>query len=358
MIPIKRNHTVILILAAAVCIGCAGCGKKEQPAQKAVVQPVKTMVVGGSVSGTQTYPAKVSAANKVNLSFRVSGPLIELPVKEGDKVQKGELLARIDPRDFNTALEKEKAIYDNAKANFERYKELFDDGVIAAIEYDQRKTEFEVAQRKFEDAKSNLEDTNLRAPFEGQIGEKFVENYQDVQAKEPILSIHDISRVELMVDIPESEIARANKDNPGRFIAIFNAAPDKEYDLEIKEFNISADSLTQTYRATFIMDQPDGINVLPGMSATVKRYLPETEKKSAASCTVPFHAIVSDESGGSFVWLVDPETMTVHKQNVKLGTLAQTGDIIVTEGLSEGDRVVVAGVSQLHEGQKIQLLNK
>ena len=334
-----------------------GCGKKEETVEETVVQPVKTLVVNSKDSLTTSYPAILSAANKVELSFRVAGPLIELNVKEGDKVEKGQLIARIDPRDFEIAAQQEKANYRKAESDFERYRELYESGVAPAIEFDQKKTARDVAKSKLEQAELNLNYTYLKAPFTSMVGERFVENFQDVQSKEPIVSIHDLSQIELIIDVPENTVATYKEGNKGRFVAIFSSIPEKEFDLKIKEFNINADRVTQTYRATFIMDQPEETILLPGMTATVKRYLPISNRKSGKSYVVPFHAVASDENENPFVWVVDPKNFTVSKRSVKLGTISGSKNIEIIKGLSDGERIVTAGVSKLYDSQKIRLID-
>jgi len=351
---IKNRFGYILILMLILI--SSGCGKKEDPVEEAIVQPVKTIVVNSKDALTTSYPAILAAANKVELSFRVAGPLIELNVKEGDEVEKGQLIARIDPRDYEIAVQQEKANYRKAESDFERYRELYESGVAPAIEFDQKKTARDVAKSKLEQAELNLKYTFLKAPFKSMIGERFVENFQDVQAKEVIVSIHDISKIELIVDLPENTVATFKQNNKGRFVALFGSVPGKEFDLEIKEFNINADRVTQTYRATFIMNQPEETTLLPGMTATVKRYLAITEKNSGKSYIVPFHAVASDENENPFVWVVEPNDLTVTKRSVKLGTIAGSENIEIVEGLSDGERIVTAGVSKLYESQKIRLI--
>ena len=344
--------TCLMLFLSAI-----GCGKKEEPVEEEVVQPVKTIIVNSKDALTTSYPAILSAANKVDLSFRVQGTLIELNVKEGDEIEKEQIIARIDPRDYELAVRQEQANYRKAESDFERYRELYENGVAPAIEFDQKKTARDVAKSKLEQAELNLAYTYLKAPFKSRIGERFVENFQDVQAKQAVVSIHDISKIEVIIDLPENTVSSLQEENKGRFVAIFSSIPGKEFDLEIKEFNINADRVTQTYRATFIMAQPEGAVLLPGMTATVKRYLSFSKDKSSNPYIVPFNAVVSNENEKPFVWVVDPNDITVSKRVVKLGTISGSGNVEIIEGLSDGERIVTAGVSKLYESQKIRLIN-
>ncbi len=336
----------------------SGCGEKSgDDFMKNIERPVKTMVVTKKAELSRSYPGKIQAANRVELSFHVSGHLIELPVKEGQEIKKGDLLARIDSRDYKNALDTKKAEYDRAEADFNRFSGLFTKKIISELDFDKHRAQRDVAKSKFDEAQKNFDYTSLYAPFAGIIGQRYVENFQDVQAKQPVLSLQDISEVDIVINIPEKDIATATKDTSGRFVAIFDFLPENEFALTIKEFAIKADPATQTFKATLTMLQPKGINAFPGMTVNVKRYFPPVAG-SGSFFVIPFRTIVSDETGGSYVWVVDKSKSTVRKRKVVTGNLIGSDDVEIKEGLSEGDEIVVAGISELYEGMKVNIANK
>jgi len=335
-----------------------GCGRKKVAEESQIARPVKTMVIQGAADITRTYPGKVQGTQRVNLSFRVSGPLVDLPINEGDKVKKGQLLARIDPRDFNVAQEKARAEYEKADADFKRYLALYEDDAIPLADLDLYRAKRDVAKSELDKASDALNDTYLKAPFDGIIGEKFVENYEYVQDKQNILSMNDVSKVEIVVDMPEGVIASAKEGIEIKLEVSFDSAPGREFPVTIKEVSTQADPETQTYKVTVIMPQPEGVNILPGMTASLQtRISPEDLKKISGKqeITVPVTAVFPDETGKSFVWVVDPKDLTVHKREVKVGAITGTAGIQVLGGLSAGERIVVSGVNQVQEGTKVKL---
>jgi len=356
--PSSPSVKTSFFLSALFVLILSGCGEnKIDDALKNTVRPVKTMTVTKKQTLSRSYPGKVQAAKRVELSFHLPGHLIELPVKEGQEVKKGDLLARIDYKDYQSELDTLKAEFDRADADFKRFAELFDKKIISEMEFGRIKAQREVAESKFEEAQKNIGYTSLFAPFAGIIGQRYVDNFQDVQAKQPVLSLQDISEVEIVINIPEKDIATANKEKIGSFFAVFDSLPDKEFELTIKEYAIKADPATQTFKITFSMPQPEGLNALPGMTATVRRRF-SADTQSGSLFVVPFRVLVPDGAGYSYVWLVDKSNSTVRRQKVIVGNLIGENDIEIKEGLSEGDQIVIAGISQLYEGMKIRIDNE
>jgi RND family efflux transporter MFP subunit len=368
-------------------------------------------------------PGKVQAYQRAELAFRVPGTLIELPVKEAQDVEKGTVLARLDPRDYKTNLAKvksaiaqaraqlkamkagarpeekrvlqaevsaAKARFQEAKQQYERYKDLWEKRVISKADYDRQESAYNVAVAQLNTANQNLQkgkagartedieamesnikgliaqqdeaqdalnDTYLRAPFTGVVAKKLVDNFQNVQAKEPILIFQDISRLDIIINVPEQAFVEAKEPEFYQFVAIFEAVPDREFILKVKEYTTEADPKTQTYRGVLTMQAPKDLKILPGMTTTVII----TEKQMAESTPtstflVPVSTVFADELNKQYVWVVEPNTMTVQKRQVKVGDL--TGESIrVLNGLKTGERIVTAGVHFLQEGMKIRLFD-
>ena len=285
----------------------------------------------------------------------MGGPLIEFPVREGQFVRKDQLVARIDPRDFQIRLNAAKADFERAEADFRRFSALYEKEAISQAQLDQSRATRDVAAAAVDDAEANLSDTYLRAPFSGRIGETFVENFEDVQAKQAILSLIDTSYVDIVVDVPEALLATVLDLQAVEVVARFDTAPGREFELRLKEVANQADPRTQTYRVTLTMRQPEGINILPGMTANVKGKVIQGREDEFV---VPAVAVVADESGKSNLWVVDRQTMTVGRRPVRLGDLVGTDSIEILDGVSSGEMVAVTGVSMLREGMKIRDLSE
>ena len=366
----------MVCLIAVLAVLVTSCGKGEEKVTEEVIRPVKTMTVAssGAVSGL-TLPGKVRAARRVELAFKVvGGRLIKLPIegKEGEYVKKGELLARIDPKDFQVEIQSAEGKLTQAMATLELAESQYarvqrirkkDPGAVSGAMVDRRREAVNRAQGQIkslkalvDDAKNRLNYTYLRAPFSGVIAKRFVDNFQDVKPKQPIVSLEDISHVEILVDVPENvmAIAREEGERAVSAIAEFPTAPGKQYPLQLKEYATKADPATQTYQVVLQMPQPEGINIFPGMTATVVLST-SGEEAHETPILIPAIAVVADPGGKSYVWVVEPKDMTVHKREVKVGSLTGSENIIIQEGLKGGEKIAVAGVLKLQEGMKVRL---
>lgn len=372
----KRVFPAIVCLIAFVVLLAASCGKEEEQAPVAeVVRPVKvmTVVARGGGSGLQ-FPGRVRASQRVELAFKVvGGRLVELPIagKEGGYIKKGDLLARIDPKDFQTdlrnaqgQLREAEAALDLAKSEYARVQRIRkeDPGATSQAMVDKRRETVNQAQGRIKSLKASVDTyknrlsyTYLRAPFAGVIAKRYVDNFQDVKPKQPIARLEDISNVELLVDVPENVVAVRRAEGPGsvKAVVVFPTAPGRQYPLKVKEFATKADPATQTYQVVLQMPQPEDINALPGMTATVSISIPEQESTAERAIFIPAIAVMTDPNGNNYVWLVDSANMTVSKKEVKTGRLAGSENIDVLEGLEGGEKLVVAGVKALQEGMKI-----
>ena len=216
-----RAMKIELLLSFAIVstvLSLAGCSGGEEVQEAApVARPVKVMTVGALGGAADvTFPGRVAAGNQVDLSFRVGGPLTELSVTEGQAVEKGQVVAQIDPRDFRIQVDSAQAQFDKAEADIERLSALYEKDAASKAQLDQARAERGVAKAALDDARADLSDTRLRAPFAANVGETFVENFQDVQPKEPILSLVGLDTIEIQVDLPESMIARVREGDKGQ----------------------------------------------------------------------------------------------------------------------------------------------
>ena len=352
-----RRRVLTLALGVLITTGLVACGGESDVEAEPVARPVSTVIVGRGFAGRLTFPGTVQAAERAEMSFRVGGPLVEFPVNEGDRITRGQMLARIDPRDYRIAVAEEKASFDQARSDAERYQRLYEREAIPLADLEVRLARRDVAEARYEQARADLRDTELRAPFAGQIGRQYVENFEDVRAREIILSLHQMDEIEVVVNVPESVMAGVREGRVPSIAVLFDVAPERPYPARIKEFAVRADPQTQTFAVTVTLPQPAEINVLPGMTATVGvTGTPADDELSADPLTIPAAAVFSDEQGASNIWVVDEATETVHRRAVRVGPVTGTEGIVVFEGLEPGERVVTAGVQFLREGQQIRLV--
>jgi RND family efflux transporter MFP subunit len=313
-------------------------------------------------SSIRTFPARIDAGRKAELAFRVAGKVTKLTVKEGDRVEKNQLIAALDSTDYQIAYNNRKANFDKAQKDFNRAKELVNKGHISKMDFDRLEAEFKSARSALASAQQNLNYTSLTAPFKGVIAKRHIEIFEEVQAKQVILGLQDITQLEVKFDVhesqlrelqPEPEKGDARRTRIPVTVAFFDH-PGKSYPLSFREASTAADAKTQTFQVTYAMAPANDITILPGMTATVTADLSEYINTSQTH-RVPATAIVGDTNLDPRAWVIDEQDMTVKSRKVKIGRLLGSR-IEVLDGLQAGERIVTAGTPFLRENMKVRLL--
>lgn len=335
--------------------------KRKPAAEEAapLVRPLKTVVVGERVEALRgQYAGRVKAAQRVEMGFEVPGMLAEKLVKRGDRVKQGQVLARLDARDFQNDLAAARANLERTRAFRERMREATAKNAVSKQELDNAVAADEIARVELNIKQKALEDTVLTAVFDGIIADTYVDNYQNVQAKQAILSLQDISSLDIVVSVPEQRVAATKKGEQSAFrhTAVFDYFPGREFAVVLKEFSTEADPVTQTFAATFALEIPENQVIMPGMTATVLEYA--TADSQAGTITLPLDLVPTASQGGYFVWKLKPRDdgmATVERQPVEVGRL-DGDELEITSGLAVGDRVAGAGVGLLRHGQIVRPL--
>jgi RND family efflux transporter MFP subunit len=348
------------IRSACACalIGLAGCGD-ETPAPREVVRPVKIIEVGQRAEERREYPGRIRTVQYSEMGFEVPGRIVEFSVTEGDRVKKGQVLARLDQRDYQAALAKATAKLQHAASERDRMKTLYEKNVKPKAEYDLRERLFEVEQANVATARKAVEDSVLRAPFDGVLARKLVSDFRNVPAKESVLIVQDDSSLVIKASVPERDLTQWSGKRPSaaeiteriRPRVVVSALPDREFGARLTELASVADPTTRTFEATFAFAKPDGVNVLGGMTAKVRIDVPAREQDAGVS--LPTASVVSDSSETPYVWVVDPGTMKVTQRRVGVGSLGGS-QVRIESGLDAGEWVVVSGVHQLREGDTVR----
>jgi RND family efflux transporter MFP subunit len=377
------------------------------------------VVAAGGEPHVRSFPGKVEASKRVELAFQVPGLLVKFPVKEGQKVAKGEIIGQLRQDEFHarlTALQGQlgqaraalralqsgerpeqimrldaqvraaEANLANAKTEFDRNARLVRSGAVAREEFDRSQTVYRVAQEEYTAARQmrekgtmareediegqeagvrglegqvveaniQLQDSTLHAPYDGVIAQRFVEERQNVRAKEPIVKFQDVDEIDVVVDVPETVmVADIRSADILQLVAEFSGAPGLQFPVHIKEVAQRADPTTQTFSVRVAMKAPPDVKLLPGMTATVTvTYHRATILGSRI--LVPISAVFKEATGQQVAWLIGPD-QTVTRRMVKLGG-ATGGQIEILEGLQPGDRIAVAGLAFLREGMKVRNL--
>lgn len=347
-------------LSGAVGVGLAafmtlnGCDAPQPPPAAEVSRPVPMLTIAGAelASGLR-FPGRVQAVQRAELAFNVPGQITEFPVQEGQSLDAGALIARLDPAAFEARLSAARAEFDKARTDYERVRKIWEQSqAVAKAEVDQKRAAMEVARSAFAAAKQDAEDTRLTAPFDGVIARRYVENFQNVQAKEPVVSLQDVDQLEMVIHVPE----RVMRSEPRRSAAYarFDDIPGRRFPVTLKSYSTEADPQTQTYEVVLGLTRPQDVTILPGMSAEV---IPQDAAagEAATSIAVPLDAVSTGPDGTPRIWVVDPDTDRVASRAVEVGAI-QGSDIVVRQGLEVGERIVTAGLGHLRDGMLVRPL--
>jgi RND family efflux transporter MFP subunit len=344
---------------AALSLAFAGCSEEVPPPVEGP-RPVKLLEIGGG-GGTETreYPGRIKAGQYSEMSFEVAGRVTEFVYTEGAAVKSGSVLARLDPRDYQSRYDSSSAKASHARSERDRYKEMYEKEVKPYSEYELRMRAYEVAQADLQEAKKALDDTLLRAPFDGVMARKLVEQFENVQAKQPVLVMQNDDLLEIKVNVPERDLAqgsgrRLDVERLTRQISprvVISSLPDRQFEASLTEVASVADPTTRTFEATFRFAKPQGANVLGGMTAKVIVSIAASNGRKGV--WIPASAVISSAGEGATVWVVDPSTLTVSARRVELGDLEEDR-VAIAQGLEAGETIAISGVHQLRDGMTVR----
>lgn len=349
-----RIGSVVVVVAVVIVITQMIKARNIPEELLPPIRPVKTMVVADTPSQfRRVLPGRLEASETVDLSFLTSGDLIELPIKEGDRLVKGDLIARIDARDAQSGFNAARADFVLAESELDRNKTLFDEELISAAEFDSKRRTFDVTLAAFDTAVKAVEDTEIRAPFDGMVAQSNVDNFQKVQAGQVIVIFFNPAGFDITIDVPESLVTQIPYYT-SEIHAEFQQAPGRIFPLEVKEFATVADTYTKSYSLTLSMDRPEDVLILPNMTVTVNIDFTRKAVIDSNEYLVPASAIVYNvDSDEAVVWVVDESSMTVNPKPVDADR-TQGGDVIIEGGLNAGEIIVIAGGNFLNRDQQVR----
>ena len=350
-----KNPTLQLAILVAILVTTVSCGDRDtEEKREPVVRPIKLMTISmASDLQTSRYPAVVSAGRFSELSFQVGGLIEEIAVVEAQMVNAGDLIARLDQRDFKSNLASARSQFQNAEEEYQRAVRLAAEDAIARSVLEQRESQRDVARAQLDTAEKALEDTVLEAPFTGVVAQVPVRERENAATGQLVAALMDTDTLEVTVDLPARVIAESLQVEDRGSVVILDAAPDTRINADFKEANLLADTASQTYGVTFTFDPPENLVILPGMNATVELSRARVSEAGAANRkSVPLSAISSD-GDSTYVWVVDQDTMTVSRRDI---TVADgVGEFaVVTEGLVSGEIIATAGASFLADGMQVR----
>jgi len=358
-----RLPLMFSLLSGAVLL--AACSK-QAPAPDPVRAVRTVTVASASAGGSHEYAAEVRARTESRLGFRVGGKIVRRAVNLGDSVKPGQLLAQLDPQDLKlgqdaarAALAAAQVNYEQADADFKRFKELREQGFISGADLERRETTVKSARAQLEQARaqSNVQGNqaayaSLVADVAGVVTAVEAEPGAVVAAGTPVVRVAVDGPRDVVFSVPEDRVdaIKSIASKPGNLtVRGWGSDTAAALPLTLREIAASADPVTRTFLVKADLgSSPEARAMRLGQTATV---IAASEKVDGI-VKLPLAALREDH-GKSAVWIVDPSAMTIKSQPVEVAG-ADGNEAVVTGGLSPGMVVVTAGVHVLNPGQKVK----
>ena len=353
----RRAVYLCTLSAISVALLLSGCSRQE--AQQEPVRAVKVLTVGGSNLNVQAeYSAEVRARVESRLGFRVGGKLVQRQAEVGQRVSAGQVLAQIDPQDYQLGAQAALAQValaqtqrDLASSDFKRYESLKAQNFISGAELERRETTLKAAEATLSQAKAQAQGqtnqatyTRLSATAPGVVTAVEAEIGQVVSAGQPV--------VRLAHDGPRDAVFSVSEQS----VLVFKVGQDMQAQLgstgqvvkgRVREVAASADPVTRTYQVKLALEKAEQ---LP-LGATVNVLAGQLPGSLAAAIKLPTSALRQD-GASTAVWVLDETNMTVRSQAVQIGPI-DGNQVVIAAGLKAGQKVVSAGVHVLTAGQKV-----
>ena len=327
---------LIPVFVLAALVSCSQPPVKEQGPR-----PVKLADVTSLNMVEKSFSGVVSPDQFSDLAFKMSGPLISLNVDEGQKVRTGQIVAEIDPLDFKWEYEAKKASFQTAEAQLQRAKKLLSKQAISKQEY---------AKAAFEYAQNTLNQTKLRAPFDGFIQKKYVENYQKVQAGQGIVCLINPNKLQVVFTMPESNINYFS--SPYSVYVEFDNYKGVRFKAKVKEY-VEASPDGSGVPVYLYIDDPnfnlEKYKVAVGFSC---RVILNVDSESFTQGAV----LADDANSDKYVFVYNGQSQKVERRKITESMLIGKDGVIVTDGLRPGEQVVSAGATRLVDGQQVKVL--
>ena len=344
----------------------AACSDTPQEASGPVIRPVVTYTVPDYVEGRiRSFTGTAKAAVETNLSFRVGGKITEIRVDVGDRVKRGDLIARLDDADYRTKVRQMEAesarvfaALEESHGSYVRIRKLYDRGIATQSELDTVKARHEAnvaleksAAQALELSRNQAAYTRLTAPVDGSVSEVRMEVHQVVQAGTIIAVMTAGGLLEMEIGVPERLIGQIKQGAEAE--VVFDALPENVYYASVTEIGVTAEH-SVTFPVVLRLTSANR-DIKPGMTGEATFLF-----KAAAGdyrVVIPLECVVGAPRRQNHVWVVNPETETVSKRPVIVGNLTSEG-IQIKEGLTPGEIVVSRGVHHIENGMRVRLMEQ
>ena len=348
-----NTRMIITVLAIASSATISGCGtgeaslpdastlQAESPVPVEVAQPYRMDLYASYVaSATMASDADAPAV------ARVAGDVVEMLVEEGDFVEAGQVLARLDGERLRLEMLAAKANLDQARREHARYADLHARGLVSASAYDQLQFDLEALEANYDLKKLNYDYTSIRAPISGVVASREIRPGQNVAASAVAFRITDTRELLAYLQIPQSELAKISAGDPATIRVA--AIPDTDFPANIVRISPTIDTRNGTFRATAVIDNAHG-KLAPGMFARITIGYEQHQD----ALVIPSDALLNDEDEATVYVVSDGQ---VQRRVVETGINTE-GFVEILGGLDEAEMVVVVGQSALRDGSRVLASN-
>ena len=354
----RRSVGVAVMIAASLLL--AAC-ERETEAQGPEARPVRVLSVQpGKLDDAVLATGEIQAQKEVTFAFRIGGRVIERPVNIGDRVEAGQLLAKLDPQTERNALNAAQAALTAAEGQvsktrnvFGRQEDLLAQGFTTRPRFDQALQSLRTAQAQLEDAKAQVElaqdrlgFTELRADAEGVVTSRGADPGEVVQAGQMVVQVARADGRDAVFDVPGPLLRSAPRDP----VVDITLADDRAVTAtgRIREVGVQADPVTRTFQVRVGLDHP------PAAMQLGSTVIGRMARQSDAVIIIPASALTQSGRAPA-VWVVDPTKSTVSLRAVDVLRFGP-GSVVISDGLEPNDVIVIAGTQTLHPGQLVRIL--
>lgn len=335
-----------LVSAAGFALVLTGChGPNAAHPEKAIAIPVETVTVSPTIAAhSVAFPITVARDREANLSFRVAGDVESMPVRIGESVQKGQIIARLDATPYTAARVRAEADVERLQRAVRRNEELLPAGAIAQSGRDDALSLLSAAQAALTSTRYDERSADLRAPFPGVVLARDVEVGETVTPGRPIARVADLSSPLLATAAVSRAVGQALRPGAGASVFLSDTAPLLAH---VRHIGAASDARTGTVEVELVID---GSMQVP--SGTVGSVVFAASNESTPGLQrVPAEALLDADGGSGHVYVVDPATSVARRMKVQLAGF--DGDWLEVGGLPSDARVITAGAGFVVEGQRV-----
>ena len=350
MLTFKNNFLITaIILSSSLLVACGGPDEKDQAKEKEVfaipvtVNEISRQAISSNFHTTTTLEAR----NEADIISRVTGIIEQLTVEEGDFVKKGQLLAKIDPRRYQLALNKANAELAGIKQELQRFNSMVQKKLVSEQSAAKLKFQYQAAIAARDLAALDLQDSQIIAPITGYISQRFVKPGHFTQGYQKLFHVVDQTNLQAIVYLQEHQLSNIKIAQQAQLK--FSARQHKVYPAQVRSISPVIDSRTGTFKVILSLDNQQ-LELKPGMFAQ----LALTFETHHDALTVPSDAIITLDNNSKIFVIKENKAVEI---SITKGFIQESNTEIFGQ-LAVGDKIVVSGQHNLKADALVDILNQ